>query len=182
MASFLFINGVSILLQWVDETLLMLGFKQRTSGVGRSRSTNWATNTAQERLLFSKTLHHDMIKPNYFKSNHDCCVTETAYHRWQAWTLNSFLAVARSGFRKDQVEPLAKKWVPLINASRTNPLISLSSKSVFSEDQELISSKKMNFCCQTWLIGMKPTLGKNFEWMGETRDGRSFRWNLLAPD
>ena len=65
MASFLFINGVSILLQWVDETLLMLGFKQRTSGVGSNRSTIWATNTAQERLMFTKTLHHDMIKPNF---------------------------------------------------------------------------------------------------------------------
>ena len=66
-ASFFFISVFSIHswqltnVQYTNKFLPMTGFEPRTSGIGSSRSTNWATTTAQLFKMFTFILNHWII-------------------------------------------------------------------------------------------------------------------------
>ena len=60
----------------------MTGFELQTSGIGRDRSSNWATTTAEDREMLSKViLLHQKVPANFFGANFLLYkVSDTIFH------------------------------------------------------------------------------------------------------
>ena len=60
----------------------MTGFELQTSGIGRDRSSNWATTTAEDREMLSKViLLHQKDPANFFGANFLLYkVSDTIFH------------------------------------------------------------------------------------------------------